>query len=222
MKFDGKSWVDSGKRVSIRKVVDVVIVLFVAVGVGMVVREFCILSSMEKDVAQSPEVVRPVEAPVIVDVQEEVPVEEAIIEPEVIEPEPVRPVTSIAEPDEQSDTSVEAERAAEPVYEDPKSKAIRARAALAWIGRDPEADADYIQLINDPAVSANDRHNLIEDLNEDGFPDPDNPTVDDLPMIKYRIDLIDDQSPFAMDKTNADAFAEARKDLVNMVNRLAR
>ena len=63
---------------------------------------------------------------------------------------------------------------------------------------------------------------LIEDLNEDGFPDPDNPTLDDLPMIKYRIDLIDDQAPHAMDKTNADAFAEARKDLVNMVNRLTR
>ena len=41
-------------------------------------------------------------------------------------------------------------------------------------------------------------------------------------MIKYRIDLIDDQAPNAMDKTNADAFPKARKDLVNMVNRLTR
>ena len=217
MKSDGKSRSDSGKRVSIRKVVDAVVVLSVAVGIGMVVRELCILSSGVKDMTQAPKVVRQVEAPVIPDVQEEVPVEEAIIEPEAIEPEPV-----ISEPDQQSETQVEAEMAAEPVYEDPKAKAIRARAALAWIGRDPAADADYIQLINDPTVSANDRHNLIEDLNEDGFPDPDNPTLDDLPMIQYRIDLIDDQAPFAMDKTNADAFAEARKDLVNMVNRLTR
>lgn len=217
MKLDGKSRSDTGKRVSIRKVVDAVVVLSVAVGIGMIVRELCSLSSGVKDVAEAPKVVRPVEAPVIPDVQEEVPVEEAIIEPEVIEPEPV-----IAEADEQSETPVEAQMAAEPVYEDPKSKAKRARAALAWIGRDPAADADYIQLINDPSVSANDRHNLIEDLNEDGFPDPHNPTLDDLPMIKYRIDLIDDQAPYAMDKTNADAFAEARKDLVNMENRLTR
>ena len=220
MKLDGKSRSDRGKRVSIRKVIDAVIVLSAVVGVGIVVREFCLLPSGEMDVVEAPKVVRPVEAPVVIDVQEEVfvEVEEAVIEPEVIEPEAVRP----AQVDEQSDTRVEAEIVAEPVYEDPKSKAIRARAALAWIGRDPEADADYIQLINDPTVSANDRHNLIEDLNEDGFADPDNPTVDDLPMIKYRIDLIDDQAPFAMDKTNADAFAEARKDLVNMENRVTR
>ena len=56
----------------------------------------------------------------------------------------------------------------------------------------------------------------------DGFSDPDNPTLDDLPMIEYRIDLIDDHAPYAMDKTNADAFKEPRKDLVNMVNRLTR
>lgn len=215
MKFDGKSRSDSAKRVSIRKVVDAVVVLSVAVGAGIVVWELCILPSQEKDVAQPPEV-RQVQAPVIVDVQEEAPAEETIIEPEPIEPEPAKP----AEPDEQIDTQVEAAPAAEPVYEDPKSKAKRARAALAMIGYDPQADAVYIQLINDPSVSANDRHNLIEDLNEDGFGDPDNPTVDDLPMIRYRIDLIDDQAPFAMDKTNADAFAEARKDLVNMENRL--
>ena len=217
MKLDGKSRFDSGRQVSIRKVVDAVIVLSVAVAVGMVVREFYLLSSGEKDVADAPKVVRPVETPVIIDAREEVPVEEA-----VIEPEPAMPATSIAQADDQSVTVVGAEMGAEPVYEDPKAKAERARAALAFIGRDPEADADYIQLINDPTVSENDRHNLIEDLNEDGFADPDNPTSKDLPMIRYRIDLIDDQAPFAMDKTNADAFAEARKDLVNMENRLIR
>ena len=103
-----------------------------------------------------------------------------------------------------------------------KAKANRARNALFMIGYAPEADAVYIELINDPSVSANDRHNLIEDLNEEGFADPDNPTLDDLPMIEYRIALIDDEAPYAMDKTNADAFHEARKDLVNMVNRLTR
>jgi len=41
-------------------------------------------------------------------------------------------------------------------------------------------------------------------------------------MIEYRIELIDDHAPYAMDKTNADASQEARKDLVNTVNRLTR
>ena len=73
--------------------------------------------------------------------------------------------------------------------------------------------------INDPSLSANARQNLIEDLNEDGLSDPRNPTLDDLPVIKYRIELIEYLAPYAMDKVNADAFDEAHKDLVNMANR---
>ena len=209
------------KPISIKKLAGPVLVLLAAVGIGMVIREFRFRSSAEKPVAQAPKAVRPVEAPVIQDVREPVPVEEVFVEPEAVEPEPVSPPTSVAEDDVQSEAGVQ-EEAAEPDEDDPKAKAKRARAALAMIGYDPAADAVYIQLINDPTVSANDRHNLIEDLNEDGFPDPDNPTVDDLPMIEYRIDLIDDHAPYAMDKTNADAFKEARKDLVNMANRLTR
>jgi hypothetical protein len=41
-------------------------------------------------------------------------------------------------------------------------------------------------------------------------------------MIEYRIELIEDLLPYAMDKVNSDAFKEARKDLVNMVDRLTR
>ena len=232
MKLDWDWWSDTWKRVSIRKLAVAVVLVLAGVGVGIVVREFGFQSSGERDVAEAPEVVRVVEAPVTIDVQEEVSVEEAIIELEAliefeamldaegIEPEAARPGTSIAEVYEPSDTRVEAEMAAEAVDEEPKAKAERARVALFMIGYDREADAVYIELINDPSVSANDRHNLIEDLNEEGFPDPDNPTLDDLPMIEYRIALIDDEAPYAMDQTNADAFQEARKDLVNMVNRL--
>jgi hypothetical protein len=46
--------------------------------------------------------------------------------------------------------------------------------------------------------------------------------LDDLPVIKYRIQLIEELEPYAMDQVNADAFQEAHKDLVNMANRLAR
>jgi len=88
------------------------------------------------------------------------------------------------------------------------------------IGHNPEADEVWIQTINDPSLSANARKNLIEDLNEDGL-SYRNLTRDDLPVIKYRIELVEGLRPYAMDKANADAFDEAHKDLVNMANRLA-
>lgn len=221
MEFDGKCRCDTGEQVSIRKEVTVAaVVLLAVVAVGMFFLEYRFRSSRVKDLTEAPEAVRSVEEPVIIAVQKAAVVEEGVIEPVPIEPEPVWQARTIAEVDGQSESGVEERMAAEPVFEDPKDKAMRARVALTMIGYDPAADVVYIQLINDPSVSSNDRHNLIEDLNEDGFPDPDNPTLDDLPMIQYRIDFIDDQSPYAMDQTNADAFAEARKDLVNMVNRL--
>jgi hypothetical protein len=57
---------------------------------------------------------------------------------------------------------------------------------------------------------------LIEDLNEDGLVDPKHPTVDDMPIIEYRISLIEELAPDAADDVNAKAFAEAYKDLVNL------
>ena len=243
MKLSGKLQLNTAqKRISTKHLAGAVLVLLAALGIGIVIREFRFRSSREEQLAQDPRAVQPVDIsqanqiakePEIQHIQEQSPIEEASVEPEpiepepvrladeevIVEPEPVRPAESIVEADEESEARVQ-EAAAEPVEEDPKAKAKRARAALAMIGYDPAADAVYIQLINDPSVSANDRHDLIEDLNDDGFPDPDNPTLDDLPMIEYRIDLIDDHAPYAMDKTNADAFKEARKDLVNMVDRL--
>jgi hypothetical protein len=97
-----------------------------------------------------------------------------------------------------------------------------ARDALAWVGVDPEAEALWSQAINDPRLSDHDRQNLIEDLNETGFDDPRNLTAADLPVIEARMALIEQMAPNAMDKTNADAFAEAYKDLTNMRARLVR
>jgi len=93
--------------------------------------------------------------------------------------------------------------------------------ALSWVGADPEAEAVWVAAINDPAIPPNARKDLIEDLNEDGFPDPKHVTEDDLPLILSRIELIEQLAPDAMDEVNADAFREAYKDLVNMVGRLA-
>jgi hypothetical protein len=95
-----------------------------------------------------------------------------------------------------------------------------ARTALAYVGADPEAEEVWAAAINDPSLSAHARQDLIEDLNEDGFPDPKHVTPDDLPLIVSRLALIEELAPDAMDQVNADAFAEAYKDLVNMYGRL--
>ena len=218
------------KPISTKTLAGAVLVLLAAVGIGMVIREFRFGSSGEKHLAQAPKAVQPRDilrirpAPKelgIQDIQEELPIEEVFVEPESLAPEPVSPPpTSIVD-------EAQAEIAAETFeqdsqFDDPRAKERRARVALSMIGYDPDADEVWIQLINDPSLSANARSNLIEDLNEDGFADPDNPTLDELPMIEYRIELIEDLLPYAMDKVNEDAFKEARKDLVNMVNRLTR
>ena len=96
-----------------------------------------------------------------------------------------------------------------------------AREALAYVGADPEAERVWVQAINDTAnLSPHDRQNLIEDLNETGFDDPDNLTPADLPLINARLDLIDALYQDAADDTNAVAFDEAYKDLLNMRARL--
>jgi len=102
----------------------------------------------------------------------------------------------------------------------PKEKPI-ARIALSYVGEDPAAEAVWIASINDPNVSAHDRSDLIEDLNEEGFDDPKNITRNDLPLIENRLALIEQLAPSSMDDTNAAAFAEAYKDLTNMRARLA-
>ena len=91
-----------------------------------------------------------------------------------------------------------------------------ARLALHFAGADSQANEFYAQAINDPVLTKSHRSNLIEDLNEDGFPDPKNLTANDLPLIQNRISLIEQLAPSAMDQVNAAAFKEAYKDLLNM------
>jgi hypothetical protein len=93
-----------------------------------------------------------------------------------------------------------------------------AREALAWVGADPEAEAYWYGAINNPDLSAHERQDLIEDLNEDGLSDPKHPSPDDLPLIINRILLIEELGPDAMDQVNADAFQEAYKDLLNLAD----
>jgi hypothetical protein len=222
------------KPISTRYMAGAVLVLLGAVGIGMVIREFRFRSSGLKHQAQAPKAVqarditqtkRAPKEPEIQNTHEQVPVEEVFVEPEPPASELVGPSpTTMVDADGQSNTEAQAEMAAEPFEQDsfdddPQAKERRARVALGMIGHDPEADEVWIRLINDPSLSENARSNLIEDLNEDGL-SYRNLTLDDLPVIEYRLELIEDLLPYAMDEVNSDAFKEARKDLVNMADRL--
>lgn len=102
------------------------------------------------------------------------------------------------------------------VLMDPAQLTPMAREALTYVGTDVDANDFWASAINNPDLSADDRSNLIEDLNEAGFPDPQHVTSNDLPLIESRIALIETLAPDAMDATNAAAFDEAYKDLVKM------
>jgi hypothetical protein len=228
MKSNRKSRSDTVRKpVSIKKLAGAVFVLLAAAVIGVAIREFR-FRSWERHLAQAQKAARPAETPKAPkepenqNTQEQLPVEEVVVEPEPPAPEPAAPPPQADGP---ADSAVQAEMPAAPSgqdsrLDDPAVKEQRGRTALAMIGHNPEADEVWIGIINDPSVSANARSNLIEDLNEDGL-SYRNLTMDDLPVIKYRIELIEELKPYAMDKVNADAFDEARKDLVNMADRLA-
>lgn len=97
-----------------------------------------------------------------------------------------------------------------------------ARAALAGVGVDPDAEHVWKVAINDPALSPHQRSDLIEDLNENGFEDPGHVQPHELPIVLNRLALIEELAPNSMDDVNAAAFAEAYKDLVNIADKLSR
>ena len=228
MRLNGKSRSKAvQKPISIKNVAGAVLVLLAAAAIGVAIREFR-LRSWEKQLAQAPKAAQPADLPKTgqppkepesQNIQEQLPFEEVPVEPEPLAPQPAGPTSP--EADGQSNTAAQAPLDQDPRLEDPAIKERRGREALALIGHNPEADAVWIQMINDPSLSASARSNLIEDLNEDGL-SYRNLTLDDLPVIQYRIELIEDLQPYALDKVNSDAFAEAHKDLVNMADRLTR
>ena len=112
-------------------------------------------------------------------------------------------------------------------YDDPRvtdsaKKEPFARLALNYVGADAQADGFYQKAINDMTLTESHRKNLIEDLNQDGFPDTRNLTARDLPLIQNRITFIEQQAPLATDPANVAAFKEAYKDLLKMRERASR
>jgi hypothetical protein len=132
--------------------------------------------------------------------------------------------TPVVSPDRSADpgswTVSMTAKTAEPSAAEPVIDEAMARAALRAVGKDPAAEAIWRRAINDPGLPRGVRSDLIEDLNDEGYADPDHLTQDDLPLILARLRLIEELSPLAMDEVNAAAFAEAYKDLLDMLARL--
>jgi hypothetical protein len=146
------------------------------------------------------------------------PAQEPAVTPET--PSAVSQGAALAEPLRTNNTPQKAASRGSTSAPAPKEplKDPLAREALAFVGADPEAEAYWYGAINNPDLSAHERQDLIEDLNEDGLSDPKHPSPEDLPLIYNRILLIEEAGADAMDQVNADAFAEAYKDLLNLAD----
>ncbi|MGZ4963391.1 MAG: hypothetical protein ACXWC8_12620 [Limisphaerales bacterium] len=66
-----------------------------------------------------------------------------------------------------------------------------AREAMALVGVDPAAEKYWMDAINDPSLPKSERQDLVDDLNEGGFPDPHHPTPEDIAIIMKRLDLLE-------------------------------
>ncbi len=91
-----------------------------------------------------------------------------------------------------------------------------AREALGLVGVDPMAEQYWLTAISDPTLPAEERKDLMEDLNEDGLSDPKHPTPEDLALIKIRIAIIERILPQA-DEFMLPPLGEAYKDLNNLL-----
>lgn len=97
----------------------------------------------------------------------------------------------------------------------PPLQAPMARAAMSFVGVDPDAESLWLEAIFSPSLPDKEREDLIEDLNEQGLSDPKRPGPEDLPVILNRIALIEKITPDA-DPFMLPHLREVHKDLVNL------
>lgn len=102
----------------------------------------------------------------------------------------------------------------------PAEKEPLARVALAYVGASAPADDLYRLALQEPALTDSQRQNLIEDLNQTGFPNLKQLTAADLRLIDRRLALIEQLAPQLRDRTSTAALGEAKKDLLNMRDRI--
>jgi hypothetical protein len=98
----------------------------------------------------------------------------------------------------------------EKVFQDPVS-----RVALSLVGLDSDAEDYWLGAVFDPNLPKSERQDLIDDLNEEGLPDPKHPTEDDLPVLYSRLDMLEELIPFIHGSLE---WEEAREDLINLIH----
>ena len=88
-----------------------------------------------------------------------------------------------------------------------------ARDALKYVGFDPDAEIYWFSAIQDSSLPTSERQDLIDDLNEEGLPDPKHPTIDDLPLILSRLRILEELVPSIADSLE---WKESYEDLLNL------
>ena len=124
--------------------------------------------------------------------------------------EPIQPVAISPTPKPPVPSQPQATKQPKEPLHDPD-----ARDALALVGVDSQAEDYWLDAIFDTSLPDKERDDLMEDLNEVGFSNPENVTADDLPLIVNRLQIIDQVLPYA-DDFMAAHLLEAQKDLSNM------
>jgi hypothetical protein len=107
---------------------------------------------------------------------------------------------------------------------EPGAKEPLARLALAFVGASPQAVPLWHNAILDPSLTADQKRNLVEDLNEDGLVNKKTPTPEDLTIIARRYALTQaylQQDYVLNDRMLNAAFREADKDLRNLLQKAA-
>lgn len=105
---------------------------------------------------------------------------------------------------------------------DPASKTQLARVALAYVGANDQALDLYRRATQDPALTPQQRKDLVEDLNVEGLSDSRNPTRADLAIVSRRYAIAQaylQQEYVKRDKVLDEAFREAAKDLAALLRR---
>jgi hypothetical protein len=103
---------------------------------------------------------------------------------------------------------------------DPKPKTDKvvqdpiSRVALSLVGFDANAELYWFEAIRDPNLPTSERQDLIDDLNEEGLPDPKHPTEEDLPLLFSRLEILEDLIPWIDGHFE---WEEPREDLLNLI-----
>jgi hypothetical protein len=115
-----------------------------------------------------------------------------------------------AKPQEAAQPKKDSKPKAEKVVQDPLS-----RVALGLVGVDPVAEDYWMGAVFDPGLPKSERQDLVDDLNEQGLPDPKHPTEDDLPVLFSRLEMLEGLIPILDGNLE---WEEPLDDLLNLID----